>query len=159
MASQGPTTAVPAGNKLAMSRALGAAFLNHQVEQLEKSVNGSGTGNWRDRRSPQTRGGYTNPNGRGGIVDRSARRPPEPSQDSGKSVKSKPREVLEREKEKTEVGLGRRSYEEARKGEKDADVVVVDSSVLVHALYQVKKWCKEGRGEIIIVPLEGMCLI
>lgn len=41
--------------------------------------------------------------------------------------------------------------------EKDADVVVVDASVLVHALYQVKKWCKDGRQEKIIVPLEGQC--
>lgn len=43
------------------------------------------------------------------------------------------------------------------KYEKDADVIVVDASVLVHALYQVKKWCRDGREEILIVPLEGMC--
>lgn len=42
------------------------------------------------------------------------------------------------------------------KGEKDVDIIVVDASVLVHALYQVKKWCRDGRKEIIIVPLEGM---
>lgn len=41
---------------------------------------------------------------------------------------------------------------------KDADVVVVDASVLVHALGRVKKWCREGRGEVIIVPLEGKFL-
>ena len=39
--------------------------------------------------------------------------------------------------------------------EKDADVVVVDASVLVHALPQVKKWCRDGRKEVVIVPLEG----
>lgn len=39
--------------------------------------------------------------------------------------------------------------------EKDADVVVVDASVLVHALHQVKKWCRDGRAEVVIVPLEG----
>jgi hypothetical protein len=50
---------------------------------------------------------------------------------------------------------GRRSFE-GHRIEKDADIVVVDASVLVHALYQVKKWCKEGRQEKIIVPLEGV---
>jgi hypothetical protein len=40
--------------------------------------------------------------------------------------------------------------------EKDADVVVVDASVLVHALHQVKRWCRDGREEIVIVPLEGV---
>ena len=42
--------------------------------------------------------------------------------------------------------------------EKDADVIVVDASVLVHAIGQVKKWCKDGRKEIVIVPLEGACI-
>jgi hypothetical protein len=62
--------------------------------------------------------------------------------------------------ETTELDLGleqkqgRRSFE-GHRIEKDADVVVVDASVLVHALYQVKKWCKDGRQEKIIVPLEG----
>jgi hypothetical protein len=41
------------------------------------------------------------------------------------------------------------------RGDKDADIVVIDASVLVHALYQVKKWCRDGRKEILIVPLEG----
>lgn len=40
--------------------------------------------------------------------------------------------------------------------EKDADVVVVDASVLVHALSQLKKWCKDGRPEVILIPLEGV---
>ena len=40
--------------------------------------------------------------------------------------------------------------------DKDADVVVVDASVLVHALHQVKRWCRDGREEVVIVPLEGM---
>ena len=39
--------------KLAISRALDAAFLNHQVEQLEESVHT----NWRERRSPGNRRG------------------------------------------------------------------------------------------------------
>ena len=48
-----------------------------------------------------------------------------------------------------------RSTEQERKM-KDADIVVVDGSVLIHALYQVKKWCRDGREEILIVPLEGV---
>lgn len=48
----------------------------------------------------------------------------------------------------------RGSAEEERKA-KDADIVVVDASVLIHALYQVKKWCRDGREEVIIIPLEG----
>ena len=40
-------------------------------------------------------------------------------------------------------------------GAKDADIVVLDSSVLIHALGQLKKWSRDGREEIIIVPLEG----
>ena len=39
--------------KLAMSRALDAAFLSHRVEQLEESVHT----NWRERRSPDNRRG------------------------------------------------------------------------------------------------------
>ncbi len=41
---------------------------------------------------------------------------------------------------------------------KDADVVVVDASVLIHAIGQVKAWSKYGREETIIVPLEGELL-
>ena len=32
---------------------------------------------------------------------------------------------------------------------------MVDASVLIHALYQVKKWCRDGRRKIVIIPLEG----
>lgn len=49
----------------------------------------------------------------------------------------------------------RRRLSDGDKGGKDADIVVVDASVLVHALYKVKQWCRDGREEIIIVPLEG----
>jgi hypothetical protein len=68
-------------------------------------------------------------------------------------------EIVDRA-ENAERGHRRRLSDDPRveKAEKDADVVVVDASVLVHALYQVKKWCREGRQEIVIVPLEGGCL-
>ena len=134
--------------KVAMSRALGAAFLNHQVEQLEKSVssNGPTSGNWRDRKHPATG---------------SAKRDP-----SSPAVKMAPKTKVEtkalpmKERDRafdgnsaTSPSMKRTSAEDKR--EKDADIIVVDASVLIHALYQVKKWCRDGRQEIVIVPLEG----
>jgi hypothetical protein len=47
----------------------------------------------------------------------------------------------------------RRSSEDSI--EKDADIVIVDSSVLVHGLDYIKKWSRNGRDEVVIVPLEG----
>jgi hypothetical protein len=154
-----------------MSRALGAAFLNHQVEQLEKTVsNGAASGNWRSRRQaglphnayPQVapnskQSKHTSPSPSGMMdVNRRDREFPALSgrpqirgvrshhaQDSPMHVNGKKRSSEEKEKERT------------KEKEKDADVVVVDASVLVHALYQVKKWCREGREEVIIIPLEG----
>jgi len=62
--------------------------------------------------------------------------------------------IPEKEHSVVKAQKPRKSSEESR-GDKDADIVVVDASVLVHALHQVKKWCRDGRDEIIIVPLEG----
>ena len=145
---QGPTTTA---NKAAMAKALGAAFLSHQVEQLEKSVNGRGQeGNWRDRRyrPGQERAGNMNmarraQNGgeqrfaraRGGAADRMG-------METGAAGETRER-------------VRREDMPAPRGREKDADVVVVDASVLVHALWQVKKWCRDGRQEIVIIPLEG----
>ncbi|KDQ58141.1 hypothetical protein JAAARDRAFT_193590 [Jaapia argillacea MUCL 33604] len=148
-------------NKLAMSRALGAAFLNHQVEQLEKSVtNGpaSNSNNWRERKQ----GGHGHPN-----VDRSvtpsgrgapaAKRPPYAG-GGGKPVKKRGGDGGEREREDVRIKrnavdgfVGRRDRKE-----KDADIVVLDASVLVHSIGQVKKWCRDDRDEIVIVPLEAL---
>jgi len=133
-----------------MSRALGAAFLSHQVEQLEKSVtHGPASGNWRDRRQPSAELGHAN---RRGVINHAPKqRPP-----SGNRPPKKPvaESVHETEHSTARSQKPRRSNEELR-GDKDADVVVVDASVLVHALHQVKKWCRDGRDEIVIVPLEG----
>ena len=138
--------------KVAMSRALGAAFLSHQVEQLEKSVstNGPTSGNWRDRKYPATG---------------SAKRDP-----SSPAVKMAPKTKVEtktlpmKERDRTfdrnittSPNMRRASAEDKR--EKDADIIVVDASVLIHALYQVKKWCRDGRQEIVIVPLEGTTIL
>jgi hypothetical protein len=140
---QGPAAAA---NKLAMSKALGAAFLNHQVEQLEKSVNGNRQDNWRDRRyrgPPPERTGNNNRKALNtGGQPNAAQRVPRPK--SGVADRVDYTNVEDREKPKRQDGQ-----------EKDADVVVVDASVLIHALPQVKKWCRDGRQEIVIVPLEG----
>ncbi|KAJ7112994.1 hypothetical protein C8R44DRAFT_234521 [Mycena epipterygia] len=126
-------------DKKAMSRALGAAFLNHQVEQLEKSA---ASGNWRSRApNPQS----------------SPKRGPQPGSNATIATTAKPAPrkknagvlIIPRDTPPASV---RRSMED----EKDADVVVVDASVLVHALHQVKKWCRDGRAEVVIVPLEAL---
>jgi len=147
--SKGPTT--PA-NKIAMSRALGAAFLSHQVEQLEKTVsNGPASGNWRSRRQSQAEYHHSI----GGRAANGNDHINRPSTISGskhgrrKSIETSELELGSEHKQ------GRRSFDSHRI-EKDADVVVVDASVLVHALYQVKKWCRAGRQEKIIVPLEAL---
>lgn len=129
---QGPAIAT---KKFAMSRALGAAFLNHQVQQLEKTVTDAGQGgNWRDRR---TQTGGDNSDGK---------RSRAPAQ--AKPIKRRDGDATFTDGDKARQGRDRRE-------QKDADIVVVDASVLIHALGQVKKWCRDGREEIIIVPLEG----
>ncbi|KAG2052346.1 hypothetical protein BDR06DRAFT_528879 [Suillus hirtellus] len=149
--TKGPTTTGGSVNKLAMSRALGAAFLSHQVEQLEKSVTrGPASGNWRDRRHPQADLGNTN---RRGVINHTPKQRPSSGNRSAK--KSVAEAVPEREHSEAKVLKPRKSSQEAR-GDKDADIVVVDASVLVHALHQVKKWCRDGRDEIVIVPLEAL---
>ena len=135
-----------APSKLAMSRALGAAFLNHQVEQLEKTVHT--TGNWRERRSPDHWRGNE-------PAKRNFSGPPKVvkkrNDDAGVGMeRGRPQDVPRAEREHE------RRSEEGR-GQKDADIVVVDASVLVHGLYHLKKWCRDGREEVVIVPLEGAC--
>ncbi|KAG6830084.1 hypothetical protein H0H87_009297 [Tephrocybe sp. NHM501043] len=161
---QGPTVSP---NKVAMSRALGAAFLNHQVEQLEKSVSGTtgpASGNWRRRQSPPAGTTVVNGNAKqppmAPGIKVASRRPGEESQAARKArapgrdpnagiIRIQPQDVQRKSKDEERA-------KECRRDDKDADVVVVDASVLVHALYQLKRWCREGREEIIIVPLEAL---
>ncbi|KAI9462111.1 hypothetical protein HD554DRAFT_2176087 [Boletus coccyginus] len=149
--SQGPAT-TPTPNKLAMSRALGATFLNHQVEQLEKSVTrGLASGNWRDPRQPQA--DLANSNCRSTIVTHG------PKPRLGSAQKQAKKEYTDRERDQPEQRY--REKEKPHKmsntgADKDADLVIVDASVLVHALHQVIKWCRGGREEIVIVPLEAL---
>ncbi|KAA1473308.1 hypothetical protein DENSPDRAFT_839765 [Dentipellis sp. KUC8613] len=148
------------GNKMAMSRALGAAFLTHQVEQLEKTVTaGPGSRNWRERRPIQrTNHEIYAPNGKPAPYY-GGKRTQAPA---GPKVITK--KVVEGEKERApldgkDIRIAKRDEEirdERKEVEKDADIVVVDASVLVYGLGQMKRWCREGREEIVIVPLEAL---
>ena len=144
-----------------MSRALGAAFLTHQVEQLEKSVsaapprpppsrnyNGNNNNNWRDRQRPHSPPSADSKRGQlpiGGI----------------RITTTNPHQQQHQHQQRVRPAAARRrSAEDAKKtSAKEADVIVVDASVLVNALGQVKKWCRDGQEEIIIVPLEGIFFI
>lgn len=150
-------------NKIAMSRALGAAFLHHQVEQLEKTVSSSGptSNNWRDRRvqtltngpSAATRRVPNSPGGKAGQ----RKKPGDVSSPQGTKERSIVNDKdFDRSISSSPTSM-RRSAERDRRT-KDADIIVVDGSVLIHALYQVKRWCREGREEVIIVPLEGVSI-
>jgi hypothetical protein len=152
-----------AANKIAMSRALGAAFLNHQVEQLEKSVaNGPGSGNWRDRKwsggQTQTTTIQNSPPRRGVVpVSYNKHNRRNKSGDSNSFTKEVEMSRSWKDKNFPELNPKPASVEaKAEKPEKDADVVVVDASVLIHGIDQFKKWTRAGREEIIIVPLEGV---
>ncbi|KAF8532164.1 hypothetical protein JB92DRAFT_3080771 [Gautieria morchelliformis] len=126
-----------------MSRALGAAFLSHQVEQLEKTVGresrSTASNNWRER-SGQLVGGRGGK--RGGAAHAQGH------QGGRKKERKDGREVAKPREQSEPSG--------STELEKDADTIVVDASVLVHALGQVKKWCKDGRQEVILIPLEAL---
>ncbi|KIJ53419.1 hypothetical protein M422DRAFT_43078 [Sphaerobolus stellatus SS14] len=118
-----------------MSRALGAAFLSHQVEQLERSV------------GRQQRGSGGGRGGRRGSFS-SAR---------GAPRNKEQREPYNRELKSGEDSSTRDEFRRTNEGaKKDADIVVVDASVLVHALDRLEAWCKQGRKEIIVIPLEAL---
>jgi hypothetical protein len=142
-------------NQIAMSKALGAAFLSHQVEQLERTAARGGRGdaapNWRerDRESSERRAipvwrgasaAATQP-ASGGSPPRNGRKK---GNDGRQALGNGGGEVRQK-----------RRQDGARR-DKDADVIIVDASVLIHCISQFKAWCREGREEIVIVPLEGM---
>ncbi|KAG6853502.1 hypothetical protein C0991_003776 [Blastosporella zonata] len=165
LSQQGPTVSP---NKVAMSRALGAAFLNHQVEQLEKSVSGTtgpASGNWRRRQSPPGGAPVVNGNTKrppmAPGIKVASRRPGEESQAARKARAPGGRDpgagiIRIRSQDTRRKSKDEDRAKEDRRDDKDADIVVVDASVLIHALYQLKRWCREGRDEIIIVPLEAL---
>lgn len=135
-----------------MSRALGAAFLGHQVAKLESRVGQDNSPSFPPSTSP--RGGRGR-GGRGGRIwnpERGASRPrkrsftlhpvavePGSDQHAPVPIALNPSPVIATPKEKPAM----------------ANVIILDASVLVYALGQVKRWCKEERKEVLIVPLEG----
>lgn len=139
-----------------MSRALGAAFLSHQVEQLEKSVSAApprpspsrnhnnNNNNWRDRQRSHPQQSADSKRGQlpiGGIRITTTTHTHQQHQ--------------QQQKERPGTTKNRGAEDAKKTSAKEADVIVVDASVLVNALGQIKKWCRDGQEEIIIIPLEG----
>jgi hypothetical protein len=137
-----------------MSRALGAAFLTHQVEQLEKSVSAApprtspprnhNNNNWRDRQRSHPQQSADSKRGQlpiGGIRIT--------------TTTTHAHQHQQQQKERSGTAKNRGAEDAKKTSAKEADVIVVDASVLVNALGQIKKWCRDGQEEIIIVPLEG----
>lgn len=143
-------------NRTSMSRALGAAFLSHQVAELERNA----TGNHRSKPS-RGRGG------RAGGARRSDRdQDYDPDFDRARTradfgINPKPAEEgswRRRPQSSDDTASESASPPRAIHGHVRSaplpDVIVVDGSVLIHALGAVQRWCRNGRTEIVI-PLEG----
>ncbi len=124
-----------------MSRALGTAFLSHQVAQLELENDG----NSKIKGGSNGGGAWTNYHrgvGGGGGGRRSTPTPSRRSTDvkSPDNTISPPTLLKPLPKE---TG-------------KEADRIVVDASVLIHGLGRVRAWCRDSSSSILIVPLEGL---
>jgi hypothetical protein len=121
-----------------MSKALGAAFLSHQVEQLESKLNKMDV---EDRRTSGGAPQLYDPNKR---LDKNPQ-----SANSQRSIRGRGTAKVPSDKtqhfqpRKVSGGL-----------ENHLETIVLDSSVLIHALDQVHKWCKPHRTEALVVPLE-----
>jgi hypothetical protein len=136
-----------------LSRALGAAYLGHQVAKLESRINSADSPAYSPGNSPRGGGGRgRGPRGGGRVwtPERGGQRmrkrsftlhPVAAESGSGPLQTSNPSpgQFGPVPKEKPIM----------------ANVIVLDASVLVYALGQVKRWCKEERKETLIVPLEG----
>jgi hypothetical protein len=142
------------GNKIAMSRALGAAFLSHQVEQLERSTARGGRGdsnnNWRERDRDGADGRGAIPAPRNTAANDMRATPGGSPPKGGRKKGFDGRQVLG-----TGAGDARSKRRPAENNRKEADIIIVDASVLIHCISQIKAWCRDGREEVIIVPLEG----
>ncbi|TDL23371.1 hypothetical protein BD410DRAFT_787181 [Rickenella mellea] len=132
-------------NKDAMSRALGAAFLSHQVEQLEKTV--MTTPNRTDRLpiSGADGGGR----GRGGGRARG-------NGGRGRNSRARGRNDDHRDENTADASEKNPDQDDKDPSAKDAELVVIDASVLVNAIGQVQKWCRNKREEVLVVPLEAL---
>ncbi|CAE6430485.1 unnamed protein product [Rhizoctonia solani] len=142
-------------NRTTMSRTLGAAYLNHQVAELERNANNNrnraprGRGG-RARRPEKDREDYDPDFDRArtkatfGInntpEEDSWRRRPQSSDDTASESASPPR---------PRIPLGH------HRNAPLADVIVVDASVLIYALGAVQRWCHDGQTQVVI-PLEAL---
>ncbi|KAJ1303920.1 hypothetical protein OPQ81_008331 [Rhizoctonia solani] len=143
-------------NRTSMSRALGAAFLSHQVAELERNAGNQrnrtsrGRGG-RARRSDREREDYDPDFDRArtkatfGINNTPAeedswRRRPQSSDDTASESASPPR---------PRIPLAH------HRNTPPADVIVVDGSVLIYALGAIQRWCHDGQTQVVI-PLEAL---
>lgn len=140
-----------------MSRALGAAFLGHQVAQLENRINKTPPSPSPSPRGGAIRGGRGGGRGGGGRIWNPDRNGGQGVQRARKrSFSLHPEEAqLSAEGEVTALASPLPIVSVAKDRPIMANVIILDASVLVYALGQVKRWCKEERKETLIVPLEG----
>jgi len=112
-----------------MGKLLGQAFLSHQVSQLEHKIHS---------RNSSTSNSASRPVGKraapGGIYSRALI-------GSDKKIQKPNGVILDT------------SRSDLPKATRAADRIVVDTSVLIHALDQVRKWCREAT--TVIIPLES----
>lgn len=111
-------------NKVAMSKALGQAFLSHQVRQLEAGAS---------KRGRHGRRGGTPMHG--DVIPREAVSKSVPNDNALANQVQETRPV-------SPLVANKR--------------IVIDASVLIHGLDQVKKWCIGEKVGQLIIPLEGM---
>lgn len=134
-----------------MSRALGAAYLGHQVAKLESRVNSADSSAYSPSNSPRGgRGRGPRGGGRVWTPERGGQRTRKRSfalHPVGAEPDSEPQQT-------STPGPGQFPPVPKEKPIM-ANVIVLDASALVYALGQVKRWCKEERKETLIVPLEG----
>jgi hypothetical protein len=118
-----PVNAHAKPDKIAMSKALGQAFLSHQVRRLEEDAGG--------------RGKHSNRRG--------SSRPHPDNNNNSRNIAAKRGVVNATKIDENGVPVS-----------KPPSRIVLDTSVLVHALDQVKKWCSADNETKIIIPLEGV---
>jgi len=110
-------------DKIAMSKALGQAFLSHQVRKLEEDAGGRGRGS--NRRGSFRTHSDMNYNARNAATRRGAVHAASHNGTAHPIPKAPSR-------------------------------IVLDTSVLIHALDQVRKWCSPDNETKIVIPLEGV---
>ncbi|KIO24359.1 hypothetical protein M407DRAFT_102435 [Tulasnella calospora MUT 4182] len=138
-------------NKEKMSRALGTAYLSHQVSQLEKDII-KGSNNGHQGRGSARGGGR---GGRGGARggSRGGGRNGHPRPQLGTLAQADDNQDSNR------PGATQWRSNTAVKDvtqAKAADRIVVDASVLIHALGTVRTWCRDSSKEVVIIPLEAL---